>query len=189
MEAPPGDPPDPPLILGKDKKKTCASCGHRGHPSALSVYCPNWTASSVRDSVRDYGGGRFWYRPYIWKCAFDTFSKAPPVSDVILSCVVAVSRARFEATRFLQLFLGHISPNSVLALTDTKINNLLKTFFEPSDDDFNGPLKRLAGFDTSAPDLFRDVYLPCRGQAIWPGDVESTKRLSGSSFLRFGDQI
>ena len=180
MEEQPAEPPDPPPIFGKDKKKLCASCGHHGHPSARSVYCPNWVASDVRDSVRDYGGGQFWYRPYIWKCSFDKFSTCPPLNIELSGAIEAVSRARFEATRFLQLFLGRIPTTTVLSLTDTKINNLLKTFFEPSDNDYAEPLRRLAEFDALAPALFRSVYLSCRGgEATWPGDVESTKRLSG----------
>src|SRR3954470_24024305 len=94
-----------PPVLGKDPKQHCKDCSHLGHPSNYSVYCPKWFPRDVKDRDRDYENGTYWYRNFVWKCWFERFCTSVLVEGMLRHVIGITSRVRFEAMRFIQLFL------------------------------------------------------------------------------------
>jgi hypothetical protein len=126
--------PGPRTVFGPDPKKTCKDCGNPGHPSKRSPFCPQTT--SIKARGREYGGGdgnEFYYRPFVFKCRFTKFCRDPAVDRVLRNVVDVTSRVRFEASRFLHLFLTRISGKDLTAnpIKDASIDQLLLAFYRP----------------------------------------------------------
>jgi hypothetical protein len=185
---------------GPQPDSVCTTCGLPGHPSKLSTYCAQHVPNRVAGRERVNEQGAFWYRDYAWKCSWTRFCKDADVGRTVDAAVGLMSRVRFEATRFLQLFLSlvDIGPTAPpLAIKDSSIDNLLKAFTRPATPGMAATLTYLAAFHPSAPAMFTQHYLPTRGTATWPGDfsagvpstmvllsVESMRRQLGAAWKR-----
>jgi hypothetical protein len=91
-----------------------------------------------------------------------------------------MSKARFEATRFLQLFLGRVAANRQLCFKQSAIDNLFKAFTKPSDGQHAAPKACLNIFHPEAPAIFEQHYILQHAAAAWPGDDEDVRSLSGT---------
>ncbi|KAI9009298.1 hypothetical protein DFJ74DRAFT_687620 [Hyaloraphidium curvatum] len=167
--------------FGPDDDKTCSTCGNAGHASYYSPYCPQ--TRSIKARGRDHGDeetGVFKYRDFVWRCNFQKFCKSTPVAQVLRNMMVATSQARFEATRFLQLFLSRTVGSDLIRhpLKDSCLTNLFKAFYAPSADSYATPRRYLAAFHPSAPAIFAEHFLPRHTAASWPGDSNACRNLS-----------
>lgn len=117
---------------------------------------------------------------YVWKASFDRFCRSPALATVMFKVMQTMSKTRFEATRFLQLFLSHVTLDRNLTFKQAAIDNLLRAFAKPSTNNYAEPIACLAKFHPEAPNIFQQRFIPRHAQAAWPGDAAAVRDLSAT---------